>query len=72
MDKVYIFGHRNADTDSVCAAISLSYLKNKLGYNTVPAILSSVNLETKYALNYFDVKVPEFLNDVKIKIKDVD
>lgn len=72
MDKVYIFGHRNADTDSVCSAISLSYLKNKLGYNTVPAILSSVNLETKYALDYFGVRVPVFLNDVKIKIKDVD
>ena len=72
MDKIYIFGHRNADTDSVCSAISLSYLKNKLGYNTVPAILSSVNLETKFALDYFNVKVPVFLNDVKLKIKDVD
>lgn len=72
MDKIYIFGHRNADTDSVCSAISLSYLKNKLGYNTIPAILSSVNLETKYALDYFGVKVPVFLNDVKLKIKDVD
>jgi inorganic pyrophosphatase/exopolyphosphatase len=30
MDKVYIFGHRKPDTDSVCGAISLSYLKNKL------------------------------------------
>ena len=72
MDKIYIFGHRNADTDSVCSAISLSYLKNKLGYNTIPAILSSINLETKFALDYFNVKVPVFLNDVKIKIKDVD
>jgi len=72
MEKIYIFGHRNADTDSVCSAISLSYLKNKLGFNTVPAILSSINLETKYVLDYFDVKVPVFLNDVKIKIKDVD
>ena len=72
MDKIYIFGHRNADTDSVCSAISLSYLKNKLGYNTVPAILSSINLETKFALDYFGVKVPIFLNDVKLKIKDVD
>ena len=71
MEKTYIFGHRNPDTDSVCAAISLSYLKNKLGYNTVPAVLSSINLESKYALDYFDVKEPMFLNDVKIKIKDI-
>jgi len=72
MNKIFIFGHRNADTDSVCAAISLSYLKNKLGYNTVPAVLSSINLESKYALDYFGVKEPIFLNDVRIKIKDID
>ena len=53
MKKVYIFGHRNPDTDSVAAAISLSYLRNKMGYNTVPSVLSSTNLETKYALKYF-------------------
>ena len=29
MDKVLIFGHKNPDTDSVCGAIALSYLKNK-------------------------------------------
>ena len=33
--------------------------------NAIPAILSSVNRETKYALNYFNVKEPVFLNDVK-------
>lgn len=71
MEKTYIFGHRNPDTDSVTAAISLSYLKNRLGYNTEPAVLSSINLESKYALNYFKVKEPVFLNDVKIKVKDL-
>ena len=71
MEKTYIFGHRNPDTDSVTAAISLSYLKNKLGMNTVPAVLSSINLESKYALNYFGMKEPVFLNDVKVKIKDL-
>ena len=39
MEKVYIFGHRNPDTDSVTADITLSYLKNKLGMNTIPAVL---------------------------------
>ena len=72
MEKIYIFGHRNPDTDSVTAAISLSYLKKQLGINAVPMVLSSINLETKYALNYFKVKEPKFLNDVKIKVKDLD
>lgn len=71
MEKTYIFGHRNPDTDSVTAAITLSYLKNRLGYNTIPAVLSSINLESRYALNYFNVKEPIFLNDVKLKVKDL-
>ena len=71
-DKVYVFGHRNPDTDSVTSAISLAYLKSKLGMNAIPAILSSINLETKYALNYFNVNVPVFINDVKIKVKDLE
>lgn len=72
MESVYVFGHRNPDTDSVTAAITLSYLKRKLGMNATPVILSSVNRETKYALNYFGVKEPSFLNDVKLKVKDLD
>ena len=72
METVYVFGHRNPDTDSVTAAITLSYLKRKLGMNAIPVILSSVNRETKYALNYFGVKEPIFLNDVKLKVKDLD
>ncbi len=71
MEKVYVFGHRNPDTDSVTAAIALSHLKKALGVNAIPAVLSGINLETKYALKYFKVKEPIFLNDVKIKVKDL-
>lgn len=71
MEKVYIFGHRNPDTDSVSAAITLAYLKRQLGMNAVPAVLSSINLESKYALDYFNVPEPIFLNDVRIKVKDL-
>lgn len=68
---IYVFGHKNPDTDSVCAAISFSYLKKKLGYNTIPAILGNINQETKYALSYFGFKVPYHLNDVKIQLRDI-
>lgn len=71
-EKVYVFGHRNPDTDSVSASIALAYLRQKLGMNAIPAVLSAINLETKYALNYFETKEPVFLNDVKIKVKDLD
>lgn len=70
-DKIYVFGHRKPDTDSVTAAISLSYLKNKLGFNTEPRILSDTNAETKFVLDYFKVDEPKYLNDVKVEIKDV-
>jgi len=71
MEKVFVFGHRRPDTDSVTAAITLSYLKNQLGMNAVPVILSDINNETKFVLKYFNVKKPSYLNDVKIKIKDL-
>lgn len=70
-EKIYIFGHRKPDTDSVCSAIALSYLKQQLGVNATPRILSSVNNETKFVLNYFDVKMPKYLNDVRLQIRDV-
>ncbi|MDD3391923.1 MAG: putative manganese-dependent inorganic diphosphatase [Bacilli bacterium] len=71
MDKTFIFGHKKPDTDSVTSAINLSYLKNKLGYNTVPVVLGEINNETKFVLDYFKVKVPHYLNDVKLQIKDI-
>ena len=67
MSKIYIFGHKNPDTDSVCGSISYSYLKNQLGENSVPKVLGDISPETQYALNYFNVKAPQYLNDVKIK-----
>lgn len=72
MDKIFIFGHKKPDTDSVCSAISLSYLKNKLGYNTVPVVLGDINNETKFVLDFFKVATPNYLNDVKLQIKNLD
>ena len=71
MKKTLIFGHKKPDTDSVTASISLSYLKNKLGENTEAYALGNLNDETKFALKYFGVKEPKYLNDVKLQIKDV-
>ena len=67
----YVFGHKNPDTDTICAAIALSYLKNKLGFNTIPCTLGPLNSETKFALDYFGFKHPHHLNDVRLQIKDV-
>lgn len=71
MEKVYVFGHKNPDTDAVCASIALAYLKNKLGMNCEPRILSAINPETAYVLKKFNVEVPRYLNDVRVQIKNV-
>lgn len=70
MEKIYIFGHKKPDTDSITGSIALSYLKNKLGYNTIPKTLGSLNNETKFVLNSFGVDEPQYLNDVKLQVKD--
>lgn len=72
MRKIYIFGHQKPDTDSITSAISLSYLKNKLGMHTVPVRLGELNDETKYVLKYFNVPTPVQIEDVKLQLKDLD
>ncbi len=71
MTPIYILGHKKPDTDSIMSAISLSYLKNQLGENTVAKTIGSINKETKFALKYFNIPEPGYLNDVKLQIKDI-
>ena len=71
MKTTYVFGHRNPDTDSVCSAISFSYLKNQLGDNTSPRVLGHINKESAFVLNHFGVKEPGYLNNVKVQLRDV-
>ena len=71
MKTTYIFGHKNPDTDSVCSSIALSYLKNKLGYNTTPKVIGPINRETRFVLDTFKVDTPSYINDVKVQIKDI-
>lgn len=72
MKQTFIFGHRNPDTDSICASIALSNLKNMKGQKTKPVRLGDINNETKFALEYFNVDEPDYLNDVKLQLNDVD
>lgn len=71
MKKTFIFGHKKPDSDSVMSAIGLSYLKNQLGENTEARVLGTINKESSYALDYFNIAEPKYLNDVKLQLKDV-
>ncbi len=60
-----IFGHKNPDTDSICSAISLTYLKNKLGIDAKACALGTPKKEALFALNYFGVESPCVINEAK-------
>jgi manganese-dependent inorganic pyrophosphatase len=53
-----VFGHKNPDTDSVCAAIALADLKKKLGEDVVPAIQGALNPESTFVLEKYGVAGP--------------
>ena len=72
MEKHYIFGHMNPDTDSVCASITLAHLKREIGYRAEERVLGPINKESKFVLNYWNTSEPKYLNDVKLQIKDLD
>ena len=48
---IYVIGHKNPDTDSICAALALAELKRQTGINAVAARLGTLNPETKYILD---------------------
>ena len=71
-EVVYVSGHRNPDTDSICSAIAYSYLLKAINrYNAMPVRLGEVNRETEYVLKRFDVEIPVLLKTVKQKVEDL-
>lgn len=69
---IYVFGHANPDTDSICAAISYAHLKHALGCeNAVAMRLGKLNKETRYVLDYFGVEEPELLTNIKPQVGDM-
>ncbi|GKX30363.1 manganese-dependent inorganic pyrophosphatase [Vallitalea longa] len=72
MDKIYIFGHKNPDTDSICSTIAYYNLKKQLGYNNyIPARLGKINKETRFALDYFKVEEPILLKGLNPQVSDL-
>ncbi|MCT4688538.1 putative manganese-dependent inorganic diphosphatase [Vallitalea sp.] len=72
MNKIYIFGHKNPDTDSICSTIAYENLKKQLGYdNYIAARLGAINKETTFALNYFNVDKPMLLKGLNPQVSDL-
>ncbi len=73
MDPIFVFGHRNPDTDSVVAAMSYAALRNALGdQEYVAARLGHLNDETAFLLEKFGFKPPMLLQTVRTQVRDLD
>lgn len=71
--KVYVVGHKNPDTDSICSAIAYAHLKKQLTSNEyVARRAGQINEETHYVLKKFKVDPPDLLSNVKLQVKDMD
>ena len=70
---VLITGHKNPDTDSICAAISYSRLKNKINHTDryIPCRAGNPNAETSFVLEHFKVDAPLLLDNVKTQVSDI-
>ena len=69
---VWVVGHKNPDTDSICAAIAYADLKNKSEEGMfLPKKAGSVNQETRYVLERFGVEEPDTIADVGAQLKDI-
>ncbi len=72
--QIYVVGHKNPDTDSICSALSYAYLKNTCENTTIytPARAGQINQETQYVLNAFHAQPPVYLHDVMTDVRDIE
>ena len=72
-NEIIVVGHKNPDTDSICAAITYANLKRVLtGENYVPKRAGNINKETQFALEKFGVKETEYVGDVRTQVSDIE
>ena len=76
--NVFVIGHKNPDTDSICSAISYAYLKNILSeknngeFKYVPSRAGQINEETQYVLNHFGAEAPKYISDIRPQVADIE
>ncbi len=71
MSKVFVLGHKNPDTDSICSAISFAYLKNETGMEAEAIRLGEMNNETSFALKEFGFEAPRLVTRVSEEVSEV-
>lgn len=73
-EKIYIIGHKNPDTDSICSAIAYADIKNRIdnGLKYVAKRAGQINEETEYVLKRFGMEAPGYLSDVGTQVRDME
>lgn len=72
---IYVIGHKNPDTDSICSAIAYADLKNRIsknGYTYLPKRAGQINEETEFVLKKFKVNPPGYMPNVGTQIRDLE
>lgn len=72
--EVYVLGHRNPDTDSICSAIAYADVKNKEndGNHYVAARAGQISSETSYVLQRFGMRQPTYVNNIGTRVRDME
>ena len=73
-EKVYILGHKNPDTDSVCSAIAYADIRNRTskGERFIARRAGQINEETEYVLKRFGFSQPGYMPNVGSQVRDME
>ena len=73
-EKIFVIGHKNPDTDSICSAIAYCDIKNRTTQDSkyIAKRAGQINEETEYVLNHFGVQPPGYLSNIGTQVKDMD
>ena len=65
MEKTFIFGHKNPDTDTITSSLVMENLEKKLGHDVEACRLGNINKETEYVLNYLGIEAPKYIESLE-------
>ncbi len=68
---LYVLGHKNPDTDAVCAAVGYAALEQLRGrHNVLAGRQGPLRPETAYLLDRFQVPPPDLVSDIRPRVAD--
>lgn len=70
-NSIYVIGHKNPDSDSICSALAYAEMKRLLGENAIACRLGPLNEESKYILKRFGFENPLLMKDARTQLRDI-